>query len=300
MHPAPSLILFTTFSGAGFGLMFWLGLGLPAPTGVAAFVAWGAGYALSVGGLVASAFHLRRPERALRAFTQWRTSWLSREGWAASATLLLLAPTAAAAVFAGRRLMLPGLAGAALCLVTVAATGMIYAQLRTVPRWHRWETPAGFLLLALAGGALLALNRPAALPLLVAAALLQIWTWETGDRSLARAGSSTQSATGLSGGAVRAFEPPHSGPAWLTKEMLFVVGRRRSRQIRAAALGLGYVLPLCLLLLWSAPSACLLAAPVHFAGILAQRWLFYAEAEHVMGHWYGFRPPVRQSDRRPA
>ena len=100
MHPAPSVIVFTTLSGLGFGLLFWLGLGLPAVTGWTAFAFFAIAYLLAVGGLMASTFHLGRPERALKAFTQWRSSWLSREGWASVATLLVMALFGAGLVFA--------------------------------------------------------------------------------------------------------------------------------------------------------------------------------------------------------
>ena len=90
MHPAPSVILFTTLSGLGFGLLAFLGLGFPGVTGWVAFVFYAIAYALAVGGLLASTFHLGRPERALKAFSQWRTSWLSREGICAVAALLVM------------------------------------------------------------------------------------------------------------------------------------------------------------------------------------------------------------------
>ena len=79
MHPAPSVIIFTSLSGLGFGLLTFLGFGMPAPTGLVAFVFFAIAYLLAVGGLVASTFHLGHPERAIKAFTQWKTSWLSRE-----------------------------------------------------------------------------------------------------------------------------------------------------------------------------------------------------------------------------
>ena len=94
MHPAPSVILFTVLSGLGFGFLAFLGLGWPAPQGVSGFLAWGLGYGLAVGGLLASTFHLGNPQRALLAFTQWRTSWLSREAWVSVCALLVLAPMA--------------------------------------------------------------------------------------------------------------------------------------------------------------------------------------------------------------
>ena len=80
MHPAPSIIMFTALSGVGFGLLIWLGLGVPALSGWAAFWAFGLAYGLSVVGLISSTLHLGHPERALKAFSQWRSSWLSREG----------------------------------------------------------------------------------------------------------------------------------------------------------------------------------------------------------------------------
>ena len=69
MHPAPSVIFFTTFSGLGFGLLAWLGFGMPAVTGWTAFAFFAIAYLMAVGGLLASTFHLGRPERAIKAFT---------------------------------------------------------------------------------------------------------------------------------------------------------------------------------------------------------------------------------------
>ena len=87
MYPAPSIIAFSTLSGLGFGLMFWLGIGMPGSTGLVAFVFFAIAYVLAGAGLIASTFHLGHPERALLAFTQWRSSWLSREAVGAVAAL---------------------------------------------------------------------------------------------------------------------------------------------------------------------------------------------------------------------
>ena len=156
MHPAPSVILFSTFSGLGFGFLAFLGAGLLLPSGWVAFFLWGLGYGLAVAGLLAATFHLGNPKNGLKAFSQWRTSWLSREAWASVATLLVLAPLA---VSDWLELGLPrgfGMIGAMLALVTVFTTGMIYAQIKAVPRWHHWLTPVMFLTFAVAGGAMLA------------------------------------------------------------------------------------------------------------------------------------------------
>ena len=101
MHPAPSIIVFTVLSGMGFGMLAFLGFSLDAPTGWAAFWFFLIAYALAVGGLVSSTFHLGHPERALKAFSQWRSSWLSREGVLAVATLVVMGLYAFLLVFFG-------------------------------------------------------------------------------------------------------------------------------------------------------------------------------------------------------
>ena len=156
MHPAPSVILFTSLSGLGFGLLFFLGLGYPPSTGWVAFVFFVVAYLLAVGGLMASTFHLGHPERAMKAFTQWRSSWLSREAWCAVAALVVMGFVGLGRVFFDAHWAVLGWIGAALCLATVLTTSMIYTQLKTVPRWNTPITPILFLSYAGAGGALLA------------------------------------------------------------------------------------------------------------------------------------------------
>src|SRR5262249_61916837 len=90
MHPSLSVIFFTTASGAGYGLLAILGvlvgLGLLPDDRSFVIAALGLALAFVSAGLVSSTFHLGHPERAWRAFSQWRSSWLSREGVAASVT----------------------------------------------------------------------------------------------------------------------------------------------------------------------------------------------------------------------
>lgn len=290
MHPAPSVIIFTILSGLGFGLLFWLGLGLPPVTGWVAFVFFAIAYALAVGGLLASTFHLGHPERALKAFTQWRTSWLSREAWTSVAALIAMALYGAGLVFFGTQWAVLGWLGAALSLLTVYSTSMIYGQLKTVPRWKTPLTPALLLAISLAGGALLAGQITAALILLPIAAVLQVLWWVRGDNALQDSGTTMESATGLGHiGRVRAFEPPHTGTNYLLREFVHVVGRKHAIKLRVIALGLGYALPVLLLLLPFGHLIAVLAILAHLAGIAASRWLFFAEAEHVVGLYYGKR-----------
>ena len=290
MHPAPSVIIFTTFSGLGFGLLIFLGIGALVPTGWVAFVFFAIAYLLAVGGLMASTFHLGHPERALKAFTQWRTSWLSREGWAAVLTLFVMAAYGAGLVFFGTRIAFLGWLGALGALATVFTTAMIYTQLKSVPRWNHWSTPVMFLTFCLAGGALLAGEVRVALPLLAITGTLQLFSWIDGDNRLKRSGTDIGSATGLGArGRVRAFEPPHTGTNYLLREFVHVVGRKHSRNLRLIGLVLGFGLPILLLALPFSHALAALAVLSHVAGVLATRWLFFAEAEHVVGIYYGKR-----------
>jgi DMSO reductase anchor subunit len=290
MHPAPSIIAFTTLSGLGFGLMVWLGIGMPGSTGLVAFVFFAIAYALAGGGLIASAFHLGHPERGLLAFTQWRSSWLSREAVLAVATLLVMGVYAMGRVFFAADWVPLGWLGAVLALGTVFATSMIYAQMKTVPRWRSPLTPALFLSLSLGGGALLAGQVRWAVILLTLAAALQLAYWWQGDRAFAASGTTMASATGLGHiGQVRAFEPPHTGPNYLLREMVHVVGRKHAFKLRVIGFSLGYALPVALLLVPFSHVMGALAVISHIAGILATRWLFFAEAEHVVGLYYGKR-----------
>ncbi|QGX99902.1 dibenzothiophene desulfurase [Roseovarius faecimaris] len=290
MHPAPSVIIFTTLSGIGFGLLFWLGLGFPEVTGWMAFAFFAIAYLLAVGGLISSTFHLGHPERAMKAFSQWRTSWLSREGVAAVAALLVMALFGAGLVFMQTSWTLLGWIGAALSVAVVYCTAMIYGQLKTVPRWKQPLTPVLLLSISLAGGALLAGQVAFALVFLPLAGVVQVLWWMQGDQALANSGTNLATATGLgSAGRVRAFEPPHTGTNYLLREFVHVVGRKHSFKLRMIALVFGYTLPVLLLLIPFSHVFAVLAVVSHIAGIAASRWLFFAEAEHVVGLYYGKR-----------
>ena len=290
MHPAPSIIAFSTFSGLGLGLLFWLGIDASAPTGWVAFAFFAIGFALAVGGLISSTFHLGRPERAIKAFTQWRSSWLSREAWCAVAALTFMGLYGFFLVFFQTQIAVLGWIGAVFCLLTVYTTSMIYAQLKTVPRWNTGMTSALFLALSIAGGALLSGRVKVALILLLVAGGLQFLWWRGGDSRFKESGTDIQTATGLGRiGSVRAFEPPHTGTNYLLNEMVYTIGRRHAEKLRLIALVLMLVVPVFLLLLPFPHVFGVLALLSHVAGVLVSRWLFFAEAEHVVGLYYGMR-----------
>ena len=289
MHPAPSVILFSTLSGLGFGFLAFLGWGAIMPSGWGAFFLWGLGYGLAVVGLLASTFHLGNPKNALKAFTQWRTSWLSREAWASVATLVLLAPVALSDIFGLGLPRFVGQVGGALAILTVFTTAMIYTQIKAVPRWHHWLTPVMFLSFALAGGALMSGQLWAPVLLLAVGAVL-FAVWRVGDEAFAKAGQTMGTATGLDSlGVPSVLDPAHTAGNYLKREMIFVVGRKHAAKLRKIALALASVVPALVLLLPLGIWGIALAATLHLAGALAARWLFFAEAEHVVGLYYGAR-----------
>ncbi|MBB1060849.1 dimethyl sulfoxide reductase anchor subunit family protein [Marilutibacter spongiae] len=318
MHPAFSVIAFTTLSGAGYGVLALAGLGLlapllgaPSPSPLALSVMLATGLALATVGLLSSTFHLGKPLRAWRAFSQWRTSWLSREGvmavlvyLPALALLGLLVPAAI-----GRGEDVPaaltaalGAALALLSLATVACTAMIYASLKPIPAWgHRLVVPA-YLLFGLQGGLALAsgvaafddgrmgagLLVAAALPGFVLAAVKGRY-WRAIDTTPLPV--TRGDAVGLPGREVRVFERPHTEGNYITREMGFVLARKHAKALRRLAIALFAVMPVLLAALALGfeqavlPLALLAIASV-LLGAFVERWLFFAQARHVVGLYY--------------
>lgn len=306
MHPAPSIIVFTVLSGLGYGLAFVLGLGLLDPAALATKAAHVAALALIAAGLLSSTLHLGNPQRAWRAFSQWRSSWLSREGVASVVTFVPLTIAASASLLAGRTLPAAGLLGSLGAAVTVYCTSMIYASLRSIDAWHTPLTSACYLLFALAGGLLassfcaLASGGPNTLPWLAAAAILAAWIvkWAWRARLLEKRLTSTpETATGLGNlGKVRLFERPHMTENYLTNEMGFRIARKHAGKLFAIAFGLGGVLPALLAALagllagslpFTASFLMLLALSAYVPGLFIERWLFFAEARHAVMNYYG-------------
>jgi len=302
MRPAFSLIVFTTLSGLGFGLAAILGLGLiMAPTPQWWVIYNGVALALIGAGVLSSTLHLGHPERAWRAMTQWRSSWLSREGVLAALTTIILLGFAAEGYAEGHGNLKIGIAVALLSLATIWSTAMIYASLKTVARWHHPLTPFVFVGYAISGGLVLAaaldalanggislLAQPALMGLISTAIVTMIWTKQAGAEG---SGSTPESATGLGNlGEVRMLMPPHSEENWLQHEMGFVVARKHAAKLRLFSVTLAIILPAVMVYSAAASSAMLvLAAITHVIGVTVSRWLFFAEAKHTVMLYYGAR-----------
>ncbi|MEH6545618.1 MAG: DmsC/YnfH family molybdoenzyme membrane anchor subunit [Sneathiella sp.] len=312
MHPAKSVIFFTTSSGAGYGLLFALIFGnifsiLPT---YSYFLL--SGYAFSFiligSGLLSSTFHLGHPERAWRALSQWRSSWLSREGVLALVTFIPAGIYASYLIFFSEEYFISveiiGIIATICCVSTVYCTAMIYASLKTVHAWSNWRVPLGYLLLSLTTGCvflsalMLIWGYQAGFISVLAIVLLLIsgiWKksyWQFLDGS--KSASSPESATGLGEfGVVRQFEGPHTEDNYLIKEMGFVVARRHSVRLRQLVYISGFFAPILLLMLSlllegiGAAFAAGFSAISIAIGILVERWLFFAEAKHTVNLYYG-------------
>lgn len=312
MHPAYSVILFTTASGAGYGLAFWLVMlalfdDIPAEPrlGITGF---GLAFALITIGLLSSTAHLGRPLRAWRAFSQWRSSWLSREGVAAMATFVPMAAYAGGWIVLGQNkgwFAVAGLLLAAMCVVTVWCTGMIYQSLPTIRAWHQGIVAPVYVALALASGAVLALlllrlfNYEAedfgwvTVAVIAAALLMKRVYWAFVDAPSEKPLTAGQ-ATGLGRfGAVRVLEAPHTQSNFVMREMGYQVARKHSARLRLIVQAFGFVLPIVLLiatLTVAGPTLLVgtIAAVASAAfGVVVERWLFFAEARHVVTLFYG-------------
>lgn len=315
MHPAKSVILFTTASGAGYGLIVAavlaeaMGLLPRAPSATLAIL--GIALALIVLGLAASTFHLGHPERAWRALTQWRSSWLSREGVAA---VLAFAPIVGwgAVRYLHAEALAPSPLEAALAglaalssLVVLYCTGMIYAALKAVPMWATPWTPIGYLLLGPATGGIL-LNAIAHTLgfggetlgglvswLLLAALVAKLGYWKRNEKRKDKPTPADATGLGGEGATVSLLDPPHTEPNYLMREMGFQIARKHAARLRRIAIVWTFIFPMLAILMssfsqgWAEIGLVLLSLVTAGVGIVAERYLFFAEAKHVQSLYYG-------------
>lgn len=308
MHPAFSVIFFTVASGAGFGLfsllfiadVFKLGGGFSREQLViGGLIALG----LIVFGLLSSTFHLANPKNAWRAFNRFRTSWLSREGVFA-VMFMPLALIYLVSIWFDAPTWLrdaSGFLAAILAWITVFSTGMIYACLKTIRQWNTPLVPANYLALGYASGSLLLLlgavvsgleTLPyiamSALIMSIAAVLKAIYYFWIGSPGLS---PTINTATGLTRAKVKLFDTGHTHGTFLTQEFGFQIARQKAGLLKGVVFVLGFGLP-GLMLVWvfnqhGGQTAALIAAVAGLVGASVERWLFFAEARHVVNLYHG-------------
>ena len=302
MNPAFSVLIFTLSSGAGYGMsillivLHLLGLEqnidkqLIMVTGVCALV-------LITLGLLSSTLHLANPKNAWRAFNRFRTSWLSREGVFALLFYPIFFIYLANVWFYGNQVdplaISAGLVSALIAVIILFCTGMIYASLKTIRQWHTRLTPVNYIILGLMSGSLCLLaiqsalsNHLSTLMPTIAYALLGLGAFTKLGYFLwigKPAGATINSATGFTQARVRLLETGHTGDSFLTNEFGYEIAANKLLQLRMLMLVLAFITPTLLLVL-SMPIVATLAC---LAGIFIERWLFFAEARHVVMLYHG-------------
>ncbi len=312
MKPAFSVLFFTVCAGAGSGLLVWLmmiqlyhGWALGAEIEQLQLLVGGSlGLALVTMGLLSSTLHLANPKNAWKAFNRFRTSWLSREGVFSVLFYPLFLGYAAAVHFADYQLrtmaIVFGFAAMVTALVTVYCTGMIYASLKPIRQWHNNLTTPLYLMFALVSGAVLMLTLHLALHgavskqlvivclalIIVCAVTKWLYFWFIGKPE----GSTINTATGFSQANVRLLDSGHSSATFLTNEFMYEVSAGTVGTGRRLMAALVFVLPTILLVLSLKDSASIsvyAAAVSMMLGLLLERWLFFAEAKHVVRLYHG-------------
>ena len=313
MKPTFSIIFFTVISGAGLGLLSLLALADVCPVDTLPRAAFTTGialaFALIVVGLASSTLHLAKPSNAWRAFSRFRTSWLSREAVFAAALVgvtLLYGGSVASDARGAIRIPI-AVVTSALCCAVLFCTAMIYASLKPIRQWHTRWTPANYLLLGHWSGALglLALAfaydaRPMpfvwlALAVGVVALAVKLAYWRAiGDDTHA---VTLERAIGVREGVrppattvaqARLFDAGHSHGTFLTNEFGFRVARKHATLVRVCALLLAFGIP-AVAFASGTRSAGLVAlvAALCVVGLFAERWLFFAEARHTVRLYHG-------------
>jgi sulfite dehydrogenase (quinone) subunit SoeC len=309
VHPAFSVILLTTLIGAGQGLFLALyALEIGAKAGVLGATAeprfWVVGavaaVVLSGLGLLASFFHLGHPERAWRAAAKWRTSWLSREVIVLPAFISGVIAYGVAHALSSPATVWIGLLTLVTCVVLFVCTGMIYACLKFLQEWASSLTLVNFFLLGAASGctlaaALAAWLAPAVSALYAKGAIaLTLFALIGRIASLVRNArlrpkSSLQTAIGIKHPRIVQKAQGFMGGSFNTREFFHGASPAKLRAIKWGFLLLTFPMPLLLLLAGLGSEVRVaygLAFGVQYAGLLAERWYFFAQANHPQNLYY--------------
>jgi DMSO reductase anchor subunit len=249
-------------------------------------------------GLLASFFHLGRPERAWRAVVKWRTSWLSREVIVLPAFMAMVFLYGFLVYLGSGLAMWAGDVAALLCLLLFVCTAMIYACLKFLQEWHTPLTFVNFVLLGVASGLTLAvplavLRYPQfAGPLALAAFGAGALAWVVRVATLIRNArlrpkSTMQSAIGITHPKIAQKAQGFMGGSFNTRE--FFPGKPKPVVTAVRWLFLALIFPAPAWLLgWGGGSleSFIAAFVTQFAGLLAERWYFFAEARHPQNLYY--------------
>ena len=322
MHPAFSVIFLTTLIGVGQGLFLALITGqsysavelLPSQDSIS-FYGIGGAIALLflIGGLIASIFHLGRPERAWRSATQWRTSWLSREVIILPLVMMLVfvytimhlfsLDTVLFTTITGARLhitLIVGAFGAIATFLLFLCTGMIYASIKFLQEWASSLTVINYLLLGTTSGFLLAtafasISAPGLMTFYgIWTTIILVFAFITRMASLLRNSrikhkSSIQTAIGVRHQQIQQKSMGMMGGSVNTRDFFHHTSPLFMDTIKWVFIILTFIIPLILLWMGMAQSSLEIlttAFVIHYIGLILERWFFFAQANHPQNLYY--------------
>ena len=313
MHPAFSVIFFTVTSGAGYGLISLLSLCQFSHYGIfldksTFFITAAVAISLFTMGLISSTFHLANPKNAWRAFMRFRTSWLAREGLLAILfyPLLFLYLYLTYIDFQIENFILMQFFSFIIfifAVVIIYCTGMIYACLKTIPQWNTFWTPINYISIGIFLGGLIfffildlynyevSLYKSYLLVFIILAFVLKALYYFNIRTPRHNIGQATNAAIKLKDTKVRLLDVGHTGGTFLTDEFGYKVAEKKLFRVKLFSMIGGFLMPFILIyihsFIYENLVICFMAIFLAFFGMVAERWLFFAQAKHVVNLYHG-------------
>ena len=311
MHPSKSIIFFTVISGTGYGVFFGLlynilfieisySLEYKLISSLASFI-------MIVSGLLSSTFHLGHPERAWRAISQWKTSWLSREGLAAIVTFVPMFLFYISWLLESDLYFLFLILTCMFSIITIFCTGQMYATLKTIPSWNNPLVTPIYILNGIMVGSLFVYSinfyfnyniksfEHFIFVVIIVNFISKIIYWISINKNKSK--TSTQTAIGLKGKEISFFEGPHTGKNYLTTEMINRIKKSNANFLRLVFCILSFITPIYAIYSYKTlivdPLILNLSMIIVFflalVGMIIERYLFFIQSKHVVGLYYGQR-----------
>ena len=308
MHPSKSIIFFTVISGTGYGIFIGLLFNL-----LFEEISYGLEYKIYLSlasflmislGLLSSTLHLGHPERAWRAFSQWKTSWLSREGLAAIITYIPMTLFYFFWIMNVKGYFILLILTSVFSIITIFCTGQMYASLKTIPAWNNPLVTPIYILNGITVGSLfvytlnfhfnynLNLFENFIYFILGINLICKVIYWISINK---KTNTSIQTAVGIKSKNITFFEGPHTGKNYLTTEMINTIEKQNSNFLRMIFCILTFIIPGYMINQYSSlvvdesilKVSMIIVFIFALTGMIIERYLFFIQSKHVVGLYYG-------------
>ena len=309
MHPSKSIIFFTVISGTGYGIFIGLLFNILFIEILYSFeyklILSLVSFIMIVLGLLSSTLHLGHPERAWRAFSQWKTSWLSREGLAAVITFIPMCMFYFFWIIDVQWYVEFLILTCIFSIITIFCTGQMYATLKTIPSWNNPLVTPIYILNAITLGSLFVfttnfnfnyntnLFENFIYLFLILTFLTKIVYWASINKKSKT--TDIKTAIGIESKDIRFFEGPHTGKNYLTTEMINIIYEHNGNFLRLVFCTLSFIIPIYMINQYSylvvdsfvLKISMIIVFILAFIGMIIERYLFFIQSKHVVGLYYG-------------